>query len=176
MGSIVWTAWNSKVVLVVELIFAVTVQKCIAMIVGTTVSGVKDVGGDLDIHTFNHPVSYATRSIVSLVLNPMRMVLDYAKVVKHVFVVSAEWRSVKRDLAAEDASNMLPKYYWQKKTVEVENDELREENDELRDQIKVMKNNINELRKENNELKRKWEGLDGGGRVNAALCPLIKNM
>jgi FtsZ-binding cell division protein ZapB len=42
-----------------------------------------------------------------------------------------------------------------KKTVEVENDELRDHN-------KVLKNNINELRNENNELKRKWEGLDGG--------------
>lgn len=83
------------------------------VIVGTTVSGVKAVGGDLDIHTFNHPVFCAVRSIVSLVLNPMRMVLDYAEVVKHVFVVSAEWRSVKRDLAAGDASNMLSKFYWQ---------------------------------------------------------------
>ncbi|KAL7453980.1 hypothetical protein ACHAWC_005613 [Mediolabrus comicus] len=42
-----------------------------------------------------------------------------------------------------------------KKTVEAENDELRDHN-------RVMKNNINELRNENNELKRKWEGLDGG--------------
>jgi cell division protein FtsB len=43
-----------------------------------------------------------------------------------------------------------------KKTAEVENDELR-------DQIKVVKNNNKELRNENNGLKRKWEGLNGDG-------------
>ena len=129
------------------------------VIVGMTLSGVNPVGGEI----LHWHVTSALHTIVTFVLNPMQIiVLGNAEFAKHVFVVSAEWRSVKRDLAAEDASNMLPKYYWQKKTVEVENDELREENDELRDQIQVMKNNINELRKENSELKRKWEGLDGG--------------
>jgi membrane glycosyltransferase len=78
------------------------------VIVGKTLPGVKAVGGEI-----LHPVNYATRSIVTLVLNPMRMALAPVKFVKHVFVVNAEWRGVKRDLAAEDASNMLLKFYWQ---------------------------------------------------------------
>ena len=77
--------------MVVKLIFAMTVLlHIIAMVIVGGVSGVKTVGGDLDIHTSNHPVNYAAHSIVNVVLNPMRMVLGYAEVVKHVFVVSAE--------------------------------------------------------------------------------------
>jgi hypothetical protein len=58
--------------------------------VGKTLSGVKSVAGKI-----LHPVNYATRSIVTLVLNPMQIiVLGTAKFVKHVFVVNAEWKSV----------------------------------------------------------------------------------
>ena len=80
-----------------ELIFAVTAtSNTVMVIVGTTLSGVKNVLGEIlhVIHTFNHPVNYATRSTVALVLNLMRMVLGSVEVVKHVFVVNAEWKSV----------------------------------------------------------------------------------
>jgi hypothetical protein len=81
----------------VELIFAVTAAWEIAMvIVRTTLSGVKTAtmktaAGEI-LHLYS--VNYAACNIVNIVLNPMRMVLGYAKVVKHVFVVNAEWKSV----------------------------------------------------------------------------------